>query len=168
MVTITDINSLSFLSEKDKECVWSSIQFGHPITARTNDWMKNNKIAWCCDKKTIKNYSGFLFVFSESSLYHFKDGKIHQDDDKPAVVTETNEKFWYQNNALHRVNNPAIIELGFEHWYLNGKRHRIGGPSFYGQGYKPKWYVDNLEYDEEEYWRLPQLIEHKLNSIVGE
>lgn len=168
MCTIDDLNSLDYFSERDKENIQGLIQLGHSINERAKHWMKNNKVAWSFDKNTVMNYSGFLFVFAEDSLYHFKDGKIHRDDDKPAVINKDNEKYWYQNNVLHRVNNPAVIKLDSELWYLNGRRHRIGGPSFYGRGFESRWYVNGLEYDEQEYWNLPQLIHHKLNIIIEE
>jgi antitoxin component YwqK of YwqJK toxin-antitoxin module len=54
--------------------------------------------------------------------YWYKNGKIHRDDDLPAVVCYNSTKYWYQNGKLHRDNNlPAVImRNGDKYWYENG------------------------------------------------
>lgn len=60
----------------------------------------------------------------------YQNGKLHRDDDLPAVVENDGEKKkWYQNGVLHRDSKPAVMcEVG-EEWWRNGHRHRADGPA---------------------------------------
>ena len=40
----------------------------------------------------------------------------------PAVVWADGEKWWLQNDLLHRTDGPAVETDGYKHWYLNGER----------------------------------------------
>ena len=53
----------------------------------------------------------------------YKNGQIHRDNDKPAIIREDGSKHWYQNGQLHRDNDlPAIIwDDGTQFWYKHGK-----------------------------------------------
>ena len=57
----------------------------------------------------------------EKSTYWYKNGKIHRDNDKPAVEWRDFDKFWYKNGKLHRDNElPAIIYVdGNMEWWKN-------------------------------------------------
>ena len=50
-------------------------------------------------------------------------GKLHRDNDKPAVICTDGSQFWYQNGNLYRDNDlPTIIYAdGKQVWYKNGK-----------------------------------------------
>ena len=54
------------------------------------------------------------------------------------VENINDDKFWYLNGELHRVDGPAIeFANGSKYWYLDGKRHRIDGPAVdWANGYK--------------------------------
>lgn len=56
----------------------------------------------------------------------YKDGKLHRDDDLPAVVYSNGTSEWYKNGLLHRDGDlPAIIwASGTKEWYKNGLLHR--------------------------------------------
>ena len=58
--------------------------------------------------------------------YWFKNGKLHRDNDLPAIIFGIGDRYWYKNGELHRDNDlPAIIcENGDQFWYKNGKLHR--------------------------------------------
>ncbi len=52
-------------------------------------------------------------------------GKIHRDNDLPAVINNDGTKRWYRNGALHRDNDmPAVIHGGSKFWYRDNMTHR--------------------------------------------
>lgn len=55
----------------------------------------------------------------------YQNGKLHRDNDLPAVITSGNQ-FWFQNGIKHRDNNlPAeIYKDGYQSWFRNGVLHR--------------------------------------------
>lgn len=69
-------------------------------------------------------------LYPNGDSYWYKEGKIHRDNDMPAVVTY-NAEMWLQDNKHHRDNDlPAIIfKEGSQKWYHHGKRHRDTGPA---------------------------------------
>ncbi len=59
----------------------------------------------------------------------------------------------YKNESgqLHRLDGPAVEGPGGKLWYINGFRHREDGPAVeYNDGDK-SWYLNDIEYTEEEY-----------------
>lgn len=52
----------------------------------------------------------------------YKDGKLHRDNDLPALKPIENNKdgstCWYQNEKLHRENGPAVINNIGEFYYI--------------------------------------------------
>jgi len=50
-------------------------------------------------------------------------GKVHRDNDMPAVIYEDGSKEWYVNGLRHRDNDlPAVIfKNGYKAWYVNGE-----------------------------------------------
>jgi hypothetical protein len=71
--------------------------------------------------------------------------EIHNDIE-PAIECK-NEKYWYQNGKLHRINGAAIeCSNGYKSWYQNGLQHRIGGPAIeYADGDK-EWWQNNIRH----------------------
>jgi len=66
------------------------------------------------------------YTFSKSPLgtmYWFKNGLYHRDNDLPAIIYNTGTMYWFKNNKPHRDNNkPAIIwSNGDMDWYKNGE-----------------------------------------------
>jgi hypothetical protein len=59
----------------------------------------------------------------------YKYGNRHRDNDLPAYTTIRGHQEWYQNDKCHRENDkPAIISNdGNRYWYRNGRLHRDGG-----------------------------------------
>ena len=55
------------------------------------------------------------------------NGKLHRDNDLPAVEWKNGEKEWYKNGVKHRDNNLPAVEYfdGHKAWYLNGVCYRI-------------------------------------------
>lgn len=66
--------------------------------------------------------------------YYNAEGKIHRDDDKPAMIKKDAsgkiiDAYWYKDGKLHRDNGPAVDrgDNGTEKiWYRHGIRHRDG------------------------------------------
>jgi len=67
-------------------------------------------------------------------------------------VYDNGNKFWYQNDELHRLDGPAVeYANGNKHWYQNDKLHRLDGPAVeYANGNK-RWYIDDKQLTEEEF-----------------
>jgi len=58
--------------------------------------------------------------------YWYQNGKIHRDNDLPAIIYYDGTQEWFQNGELNRDNDlPALIySYGTKVWYKNGQRHR--------------------------------------------
>ncbi len=51
-----------------------------------------------------------------------KNGKIHRNNDKPAVIFSNKTKKWYINGQRHRLYAPAIITSDKkEYWFIDDK-----------------------------------------------
>ena len=56
-----------------------------------------------------------------NKIWKNKNGKLHRDNDLPAVVEINGGKAWCINDQLHRTNGPAVIRFnGDKQWYLKG------------------------------------------------
>ena len=68
------------------------------------------------------------------------------------VIQAPNDRLWYKNNKLHRINGPAIErENGYQAYYINGKCHRIDGPAITYASGRSLWFYDNIWYKEKKY-----------------
>lgn len=85
---------------------------------------------------------------SDDDFYWHKNGLLHRDDDKPAVISE-HALEWYQNGVLHRKNDkPALVlDTGFREWYKNGQLHRDHDrPALIANYSRKQWYKNGKEY----------------------
>ena len=57
----------------------------------------------------------------------YKEGKLHRENDKPAVVNNEGDKSWYYEGKLHRENDkPAYVTWnGFKAYWYHGKRYYL-------------------------------------------
>jgi hypothetical protein len=70
------------------------------------------------------------------------NGKLHRDNDLPAIETQDAEQAWYQHGMLHREDDkPALINHRGRFWYQHGNAHR--------EGDKPARILDN---GQKEWW----------------
>ena len=59
-----------------------------------------------------------------------RDGKLHRDNDLPALKWSDGNRVWFQHGEIHRENGPAhILPDGAEMYYIHGEevspqRHR--------------------------------------------
>ena len=93
----------------------------------------------------------------------YLNGKLHRDNDKPAIIYQNGTQYWYFNGKIHRDNDkPAIIsEAGYKEWLFNGKPHRENGPAIIHPDGNKFWCLNNKSYSEEEYWKEID----KINSL---
>ena len=68
---------------------------------------------------------------------------------------DSDGKYWYFNNLLHRVDGPATEwNDGTKCWYLNGNLHRIDGPAAEFSDGTKWWYLNDIRYTEVEYNKI--------------
>jgi antitoxin component YwqK of YwqJK toxin-antitoxin module len=82
----------------------------------------------------------------------YRDGKLHRDNDLPAIVG-TNLREWYRNGELHRDGDePALIDGEIRQWYKNGELHRDGDEPALIDGPLREWYKNGvfIKFEEEE------------------
>ena len=115
----------------------------------------------------------------------WRNGQRHQEDG-PAMEWSNGTKKWFINGKLHRLNGPAIEYInGDEEWYVNGKYHRIDGAAIiynntpveeyeeYCENLeiipnenKMNYFINDIEYSEERYYKIVKLIERSEKKIV--
>jgi len=78
-----------------------------------------------------------------------KEGKIHRDNDLPAIILADGNQHWYKEGKCHRDNDqPAVIHPdGTQLWYKEGKCHRDHDLPviIYADGSK-EWRKNNKKY----------------------
>jgi antitoxin component YwqK of YwqJK toxin-antitoxin module len=94
-----DFNKL--LHYKSKTAVIVEIPFSDIFRWYRN--VKNGKLHRFGNLPAIKNKR------SDGRLEWYQNGKLHRDDDKPAVIFADGTKLWYQNGKLHRDNDKQSI-----------------------------------------------------------
>ncbi len=95
-------------------------------------------------------------VLPDETQYTFC-GRLHRDNDLPAVICTNKTRKWYQHNKLHRDNDlPAIIWAdGSQEWYYHGKLHRDNDlPAVIWTNGTQWWYHNKLHRDND----LPAII----------
>jgi hypothetical protein len=74
---------------------------------------------------------------------------------KPKLITDSSgDKYWrLPNGDLHREDGPAIEWSHGEvkRWYINDKLHREDGPAIEGSNNNKYWYINGINYTEQEY-----------------
>jgi antitoxin component YwqK of YwqJK toxin-antitoxin module len=89
------------------------------------------------------------YELKNGTQFWYKNGVIHRDNDKPAIINSDGAQYWYQNGRIHRNNNlPAIIlPSGSQHWYQNGKAHRDNDlPAIIFSNGDQHWYQNGFRY----------------------
>ena len=62
------------------------------------------------------------WYWDDRTTQWYRDGKLHRDEDKPAVVWADGSKVWYREGNLHRDGDePAIVWAnGAKEWFRDG------------------------------------------------
>jgi len=126
------------------------------------------------DAKSIQLYKlkligGFHMIIKEDGKYQeaidlhgsqawLKNGKLHRDNDLPAIIKADGEKLWYKNGKRHRDNDlpAAIWKDGTQVYYKNDRLHRDNDlPAvIYPDGTK-EWYKNDKQHRDND---LPAII----------
>lgn len=92
------------------------------------------------------NFTGICKITSSGTIYHYKDGKRHNENG-PAVVCKDGAKIWYVNGLCHREDGPAEEYInGSKGWYYKGEYYWSGN-KFTNETWKEK--VEQLKREEE-------------------
>ena len=115
-----NINLENFQKLVNQNCI---PQFMWPITGKIN---YPNVQKWYQNGKLHRDNDQPAIIRSDGSKEWYQNGKLHRDNDQPAIICSNGNQTWYQNGKLHRDNDqPAIIyPNGKKEWYQNGKLHR--------------------------------------------
>ena len=87
------------------------------------------------------NIMSKLLVDKYGTKRWYKNGLLHREQDKPAIIYENGDKEWWINGKRHRENDkPSVIWVNDPKcWQKNSEYHRLLGYSIYHNGYK--WIV---------------------------
>ena len=82
-------------------------------------------------------------------------------------VCENGDKYWYQNDKLHRLDGPAVEwGNGTKIWYQNDKLHRLDGPAVeWGNGDKEYW-IEGKEYSYDEWKKKVEEINNPIKEMT--
>ena len=98
-------------------------------------------------RKLMAKYKDGLHTHKNSfgGLYWNKNGLLHRNDDKPAVIDVDGTLQWRQNGQLHRDGDkPAFIGSNWTlDWCQNGNRHRACGPAVIYSDGKLEWWIND-------------------------
>jgi hypothetical protein len=85
----------------------------------------------------------------QSITYKDENGKIHRDDDLPAIEFSYGEKHWMYRGELHREGDkPASITPTEEQWYIHGVLDREPGkPAVVYRSGAKTFYVKGVQYN---------------------
>ena len=91
------------------------------------------------DKETGEVNPAVIASYGTKSWY--KNGNLHRDDDKPALMTSIMNA-WYREGKLHRIGKPAQINTytGEERYYQDGLLHNESGPAIIMGNGDRHWY----------------------------
>jgi hypothetical protein len=109
------------------------------------------------------------YVDEIGTMRHYKDGKKHSCDDKPASISAKGDMHWYKEDLIHRDNDlPAAVWAdGTKIWYQNGEWHRLSGPAIeYAHGPKEYW-INDKELTKEQHANRPEVKKYKLQQILN-
>jgi hypothetical protein len=72
-------------------------------------------------------------------------GKLHRENDQPAIIYASGTKFWYYHGKQHRSGDKPAIEHsnGYKEWYNHGQLHREDNkPAVIWADGSKSWYVN--------------------------
>lgn len=86
---------------------------------------KYNKEMWYRNGKLHRDNDLPALIRHNGNLLWYQNGKLHRDNDEPAVIQSVGSQVWYQNGKKHRDNDlPSVININCSVWYQNGEKHR--------------------------------------------
>jgi hypothetical protein len=106
----------------------------------------------------LHSYQDEPAIVADNGTYKvwYKQGKIHRDNDLPAISRNESYQEWYKDGELHRDGDlPAIIGSdNHQEWYVNGEVHRDGDLPAVIYGEIRQWYKNGvfIKSEGEEEW----------------
>lgn len=87
---------------------------------------------------------------NDNGIFWYENNILHREDN-PAIERSTGVQEWFINGKRHRENGSAVIypDVG-EEWWFNGVLHRLDGPALIHGEFK-LWLINGVEYTREEY-----------------
>lgn len=115
------------------------------------DKMNNRSLIMNGNLYSVYDRSSYIcYIDGDKREYWHKNGEIHRDFDKPAVIGRV-YKEWWRNGKLHRDGDkPARVwHTGTLSYWKNGKQHRDGGPALVGANGLREWRLNGKLIKEE-------------------
>ena len=85
-------------------------------------------------------------VDKEGNILYYLDGKLHRENDKPAIEwADGTKSWWYRKGQHHRENDKPAVEWahGTKEWWYKGQLHRENGkPAVEGVDGMKEWWVN--------------------------
>ncbi len=110
---------------------------------------ENNRTCWYLNDKLHNDDDKPAIIYKNGDKYWFKHGEIHRDGDLPAVIYDDGKQDWYQHNKLHRDGDlPArVYPNGDYYWFKNNDLHRDNDQPaiIYANGDK-HWFKNGMNY----------------------
>lgn len=92
---------------------------------------------------------GVTIKLANGAKQWWVNGKLHRDNDLPAVEWSDGGKEWWKDGGRHRDGGLPAAERanGDKFWYVNGNPHREGGlPAIEWANGKKEWYKNGVKY----------------------
>ena len=132
-ITDTDSNIFTYLNKKlhsfgDQPAVINVTNY----TVRYNNFHNNTHRVFAIYTKEIRQ--------KYNAWYRY--GKLHRDNDLPAIIHTNGSKEWYQNGLSHRNNLPAVeYASGEKEWYKHDYLHSFNDqPAIIHANGDKRWY----------------------------
>jgi hypothetical protein len=79
-------------------------------------------------------------------MEYYQHGKLHRDNDKPAIIGINRHISWCRESALnhYRDNPAAMLSTRDQYWYNNGKLHRDDLPAVVCRDGRVFYFVDGF------------------------
>lgn len=85
-----------------------------------------------------------------NATIHLKNGKLHREDDLPAIEYVNGDKRYYVHGVRHRNGQPAVEKANGDYIYcVHGQCHNPTGPAIKSTrwwGIKYRWVLNGREY----------------------
>ena len=103
---------------------------------------------WRKDGELHRDGDKPAIINADGTMEWWVEGQLHRDGDQPAIIWADGAREWYDHGKLHRDGDqPAIIApSGTKYWYKYGLRHRDGGKPavIWADGGKDWWVNGDL------------------------
>jgi len=111
--------------------------------------LSNKELNWFQRKKIKVKLLEEYKIDEKGYQWWYKNGKLHRDNDLPAVIQTNGIQRWYKNGQSHRDNDlPAIISPnGYQGWYKHDELHRDNDlPAVIETNGTQEWYKNGVKY----------------------